>query len=248
MDKVQIIILAGGLGKRMANKELPKALTMLRGRPLLSYLLESVKKSGVCPRPVIVVGRMAEKIRETIGSNYTYVFQPKPLGTGHAVMCAQAELEGRVKDILVLYADQPLISPATIKRLAKTHLKEGQVITVGIVKVPDFNNWRAGFYDFGRFIRNQNGDLKGIIEKKDASFKQLSIREINPGYYCFQATWLWQNLTKLKNSNAQKEYYLTDLIKLAFGQGQKIASIVISPKEALGVNTAEQLELAERII
>lgn len=247
MDKVQIIILAAGLGKRMQNKELPKALVLLRGKPLISYLLDSIEKSGVCDKPVIVVGKGADLVKKELGSTYTYVPQAEQLGTGHAVMCAKDKLESKCQNILVLYGDQPLITSETINRLVDTHLADGQVLTIGTVKVPDFNDWRAGFYDFGRINRDAAGNMIGIVEKKDATAEQWNIKEINPGYYCFKADWLWQNLDKLKNNNAQKEYYLTDLISLACEQRQKIETVAVEPKEALGVNTEEQLVLLEKL-
>jgi len=247
-DKIKIIILAAGLGKRMNNKDLPKALIPLRGRPLASYILDAIKKSGVKTRPVIVVGKMAGLVEKELGSKHTYVFQAEQLGTGHALMVAKNELENKAENILVLYGDQPLITPKTIRKMVKTHLLEGSILTMGTVRVPDFNLWRAGFYDFGRIIRDNNEKIIGIVEKKDATSDQLRIREINPSYFCFRADWLWQNLDQLKNNNAQGEYYLTDLINIAFKQRQKITTVRIEPKEALGVNTEEHLKLIEKLI
>ena len=278
MDKIQIVILAAGLGKRMNNKDIPKALTPLRGKPLISYILSAIKDSGICEKPAIVVGHKSELVKRELGSNYIYVdqieplsasdggmatevvdlykdhptykFIPRPelLGTGHAVMKTKDKLKGKADDVMVLYSDQPLVSPKTIKKITTTHLDSGNVLTMGTVIIPDFNGWREGFYDFGRVIRNQSGKLQGIIEKKDANNEQLNIKEINPGYYCFKADWLWQNLDKLKNNNAQGEYYLTDLIDIAFQQGEEIATVEIDPKEALGVNNEEHLKLIEELI
>jgi len=112
-------------------------------------------------------------------------------------------------------------------------------------KVPNFNDWYQFFYDFGRIVRGKQGNIKEIIEKKDASPGQLDIKEVNPAYFCFQAGWLWENLAKIKNDNAQGEYYLTDLAKIAIDEGLRIDSIDINPKEAIGINTPEQLKLAE---
>jgi len=248
MDKVQIVVLAAGLGKRMNNQDLPKALIPLRGKPLASYVLEAIKKSGVRVRPVVVVGKMAGLVERELGPKYTYVFQAEQLGTGHALMVAKVELGNRADNILVLYGDQPLVAPRTIRKMVKTHLAEGSVLTMGIVRVTDFNFWRAGFYDFGRIVRDKDGKVIGIVEKKDATQDQLRIKEINPSYFCFQTQWLWQNLDRLKNNNAQKEYYLTDLIDIACKQGQKITTVSINPKEALGINTEEQLKLAEKLL
>lgn len=280
MDEIQIIILAAGLGKRMQSKDLPKALTLLRGKPLVSYLLDSIKKSGVCAKPVIVVGKMAEKVKAELGPAYTYVLQAEQLGTGHAVMTTKGvnlfkeelgptytyvhqaeqlgtghdvmttedELKGKVDDVMVLYGDMPFLTATSIKKLVAAHLAAGTVMTMATVKVPDFAEWRAGFSDFGRIIRDSQGKVCQIVEKKDADPKQLEIKEVNPSYFCFKASWLWQNLTNLKNNNAAGEYYLTDLLGLACQQGKEIATVEIEPKEALGINTEEQLKELEKLL
>ncbi len=248
MDKLKIIILAGGLGKRMNNPDLPKVLISLKGRPLISYLLEAVKKSGVCARPLIVVGAKAEMVKEAVGPECDYVLQPEQLGTGHAVMCAEPTLKNQAEDIMVLYGDQPLLRPGTIAELARTHLSSGKVLTMGTVTVADFNDWRGGFYDFGRVIRDDSGTVCSIVEKKDATASQLDIKELNPSYFCFKAAWLWPNLKELKNDNRQKEYYLTDLAAVACRQGPIIETVPVDPREAVGVNTDEQLKLVEQLI
>lgn len=245
---MKILILAGGLGKRMNNPDMPKVLISLNGRPLIDYLLAAIKKSGVCAKPTIVVGAKAEMVKATIGSEYDYVLQTEQLGTGHAVMCAAPELKGRAENVLVLYGDQPLMKAETIKKLAEAHLAGGKVLTMGTVTVPDFEDWRGGFYDFGRIVRDEAGKVIGIVEKKDATEEILKIKELNPSYFCFKADWLCQNLDNIKNKNNQKEYYLTDLIAIACRQGEEIATVAIDPKEAVGVNTEEQLKLVEELI
>lgn len=245
MDDIQIVILAAGEGKRMGNKKIPKALVPLKGKPLIKYLLESIKKSGVCSRPVIVVGNGADLIKEELGSDYTYSFQEEQLGTGHAVMAARDDLRS-MYDIMVLYGDHPLVSAETIKKITQTHLTQGQVLTIATAKVEDFNDWRQAFINFGRIVRDDQGNVNKIVEVKDATDEEKDIKEVNPGYYCFKADWLWQNLNKLNTNNAQKEYYLTDLIALALEQG--IETVEIEPKEALGVNTPEQLESIAKLV
>lgn len=280
MDKVQIIILAAGIGKRMKNKELPKALTLFKGKPLIKYLLESIKSSGVCKKPIIVIGQGADLIKKELGPAYTYILQAEPLGrghavmttkgvdlykkelgptytyiprpellgTGHAVMATEDKLKGKVDDVMVLYGDMPFLTTASIKKLATAHLTADTVMTMATVRVPDFADWRAGFADFGRIIRDSQGKVCQIVEKKDATPEQLEIKEVNPSFFCFKADWLWQNLSKLRNNNAAGEYYLTDLLGLACQQGQEIVTTEIEPKEALGVNTEEQLKLLEKLM
>ena len=247
MTQTQIIVLAAGHGQRMNNKILPKVLIPLEGQPLIKHLLIAIEQSGVGARPVIVIGQKAELVKESLGENYQYVYQTEQLGTGHAVLSAKPVLENQAENIMVLYGDHPYVSAQTIRNLAQTHQASNSVITMVTVKVSDFNDWRAGFYDFGRVIRDQAGGVVAIREKKDATPQQLEIKEGNPSYFCFKAEWLWSNLNKIKNNNSQKEYYLTDLAGIACQQGHKIATINIEPREALGVNTPEQLALIERV-
>ncbi len=247
-SQIQIVVLAAGHGKRMKNNNnLPKVLIPLKGKPLIKHLLTTIAQSGVCEKPLIVIGQKAKEVKEVLGPNYIYVFQKEQLGTGHAIACGRSQIEGEAKDVMVLYGDMPFISAETIKKLTKRHLAQGKVLTMATVKVSNFKSWRQGFYDFGRIIRDKKGKICQIVEKKDANKKQLEIKEVNPSYFCFKADWLWQNLNQLKNNNVQREYYLTDLAAVACQQGQEIATMVIEPKEALGVNTAEHLALVEKL-
>ena len=244
---MQIVVLAAGHGKRMENNELPKVLVLFRNKPLVQYLMEAIKASGVCEKPVVVVGQKAEQVKTALGPDYIYVLQTEQRGTGHAVAAARSVLEGKVDTIMVLYGDQPLISPATIKKIAEAHVNSSSVLTMATVTVPDFNDWRQGFYDFGRVIRDKAGKITAIVEKKDATTEQLETKEVNPSYFCFKAQWLWQNLEKLSDSNTQHEYYLTDLVGLACEQGEPITTVTVEPREALGVNTPEQLEFLSKV-
>jgi len=244
--KIQVIVLAAGQGKRMGDKNLPKVLIPFKGVPIIKHLLAAVKNSGVCAKPVIVIGQQAEAVKKELGPDYIYIYQAQQLGTGHAVMSAQKELAGKVQNIMVLYGDHPLVTSTMIKKLTDVHLQQGKVLTMATVSLPDFEGWRQVFFDFGRVIRDKNGRVIRIVEKKDATKKQLEIKEGNPSYFCFKADWLWANLAKLKNDNTQNEYYLTDLAKLACDQKQEVATVEIEPKEALGINTAKQLKLLEQ--
>lgn len=103
------------------------------------------------------------------------------------------------------------------------------------------------FSDFGKIIRGENGEIKGIVEIKDATEKEKEVKEVNVSYYCFDAKWLWSNIEKIVNKNKAGEYYLTDLVKMAFNENQKINSYIIkNPIEGMGVNTAEHLMVAEK--
>ena len=241
----QIIILAAGHGKRMQS-EIPKALTLFKNKPFIKHLLDTIKESGICDKPIIVIGQKGDQIRDFLGNNYNYAVQNEQLGTGHAVMCAE-NLVGNLDSILVLYADHPLVSKKTITDIINTHNNSKATLTLATTVVPDFNDWRSAFLSFGRIIRGQDKEISKIVESKDASEEEKNIKEVNPAYMCFNNDWLWENLKNLKNMNAQSEYYLTDLVSMSFSQNKIISTVQIEPKEALGVNTKEQLELLESL-
>ena len=147
MDKnqIKIIILAAGKGTRMKS-DLPKVLETAKGKSIIKYLLESIEKSGIGNRPIIVVGYGKEKVMEALGKDYDYVIQEEQKGTGHAVIITQKILENNADHIMVLYGDHPLISPETIKKLKDVHLSSSKKITMATFTVPDFDDWRAVFY------------------------------------------------------------------------------------------------------
>lgn len=228
------------------NADLPKVLVPLKGKPLIKHLLEAIAKSGVSPNPILVVGQKRELVMNKLGPTYRYAVQAEQLGTGHAVNSARQLAENQADHILVLYGDHPYVSAETIKKLSEAHIQSEGVLTVATVIVKNFDDWRAVFFDFGRIVRDESGQIVKIIERKDATDIEKQITEINPAYFCFKASWLWQHLSKIKKQNSQGEYYLTDLIGLAQNQGHIINSIAIEPREALGVNTAEQLIMLEK--
>lgn len=245
--KIQILILAAGKGKRMGGGDLPKVLQPILGQPMIIWLIDSVMKSGADPEPAIVVGHGTELVKQTLGDKYIYIEQKELLGTGHAVMQARSVLEGQAENVMVIYGDHPFLSAEMIKRLAQTHLREGKVLTTVTTTVPDFNEWRAPFRDFGRIVRDAQGRLVRNVEMRDATPEELRIKELNTSMYCFRASWLWPHLARLENKNAQGEYYLPDLLKLALDEGEEVATVAIDPKECLGVNSKEQLELVEKV-
>lgn len=242
-----IIILAAGKGKRMGG-DLPKVLRTVKNRPIISCLVDSVKKSGLVKKPMVVVCNEHNLVQETLGESCDYVVQSQQLGTGHAVASARSHFENQTKKIIVLYGDMPLIAPETVAKLATFKEADLSVLTLFTTEVKDFEDWRKSFYNFGRIIRNAAGEVIAIREKKDCSPQEIEIKEVNPGLYIFDARWLCRNLGKLDNKNAQGEYYLTDLVKLAMEQGHKINSIKIDAKECVGINTPEELALAESLI
>lgn len=242
-SNIGVVILAAGDGKRMKTG-IPKVMNLLKDEPLVAHVIKSVEQAGFGVKPTVIVCANHTLVQDYLGDRAAYVVQEKQLGTAHAVSCAESTLQGKAESVIVLNGDMPLISSGSLQHLAKMHEEYKDVLTMMTVVAPDFSGWRSQFADFGRIKRDETGNILGIIEKKDASPEELAITEINTSFFCFDAGWLWNNLKMLRNNNAQQEYYLTDLVKLAREQGRRIGTVSIDPKEAIGINTKEHLDIA----
>ncbi|HOX41707.1 MAG TPA: NTP transferase domain-containing protein [bacterium] len=251
MEKIAALILAAGKGTRMNEglaSPIPKVMFEANGEPLIYHSVSNVRKAGV-EKVVLVVGYRREMIEEYFGEEVEYAVQEEQLGTGHATAQAKPNLEGKSEAVLVCYGDMPLFKPETIKKLIDKFLNPpagGEKPTVAMLSVM-FDD--PNFWAYGRIFRDEKGEVVGIIEQKDCKPEELEIRECNPGFYIFDAKWLWENIDKLDPNNAQHEYYLTDMIVEARDQGKRIIAMPVSEEsEALGVNTVEQLKQAEEIL
>jgi len=241
----RIVILAAGKGKRMAS-ELPKVLIPLQGRPMIEYLLDSVVESSVDPRPIIVVSPDNISLMQETLKKYDleYVIQSEQLGTGHAVKITESFLTPEISRVVVLYGDHPFITSESIKKLASDKNK----LTLMPTLLPDFNDWRTNFYHWGRIILTPEGLVEKIVEFKDAEEKEKEVTRVNPGVMAFARDWLFENIEKLRNDNKQSEYYLTDMVKLAFLAQHPIGAIELEAHEAMGINSQEELAVALSLI
>lgn len=248
-NNFQVLILAAGKGKRMGAGDLPKVLVPLKNKPIVSYLINAVKTSGVCSKPILVIGKGAEKVRQTFGDEVGYVLQEEQLGTGHAVMVAKDALKD-AQDIMVLNGDHPLLSAETIKNLADTHLAKGGAVTIGTVLTDHFEGWKSELSSMAKVIRDDQGKIIKILEKEEFTEETKNFNEINPSYFCFKADWLWENIDKLKDVKAGlNEIPLPALIQIAFEQGHEVNSYVIKDtKQGLGINTSGQLSEIETLL
>lgn len=240
----QIVILAAGKGTRMGS-DVPKVLVMLHNKPLILHVLSELEKINQLAKPVIVVGYKSSEVRGVLGDGFLYAYQENQLGTGHALMCAEQSV--KAENILVLYGDMPFISAESLKKLLRAHNEKKVVMSMFTSVVKSFSDFPS-LEKYGRIIRNQYGQLSKITEYKDATTQEKSIVEINPGIYMFQTEWLWNHIGKLKNMNAQHEFYLTDMVELALLDGKEVQTLHIDPKEVVGINTPEELVFAEKII
>ncbi|RJP25946.1 MAG: UDP-N-acetylglucosamine diphosphorylase/glucosamine-1-phosphate N-acetyltransferase [Candidatus Abyssobacteria bacterium SURF_5] len=234
------IILAAGQGTRMKS-EIPKVLHKISGRPMIEYIVRTVRPFNPV-KLCLVVGYKEELVRRHFGESVLYVTQHEQLGTGHAVSQAKTELLGFKGDVLVLYGDVPLIKEETLQKLIEKHQKSNAGATLVTTRVSDSGG-------FGRIVRDRSRKIVRIVEEKDATSAQKRIREINPGIYCFKAGALLDALSKVRTSNSQKEYYLTDVIEILINDGKKVETVCTDDEtEIMQVNSRKQLVRLNRIM
>lgn len=238
MPILNIVILAAGAGKRMQST-LPKVLHCLAGRALLSHVIDTARllsPSKIC----VVVGHGGETVKQSSpGDDLIWVEQSQQLGTGHAVMQALPSLH-QSGVTLILYGDVPLIQAQTLHALLTKTQEGGCALLTAIMDDPT---------GYGRIVRDDSTQaIQAIVEQKDASTAQQQIREINTGIMAIPNAYLHQWLPKLENNNAQREYYLTDVVAMAVSQGIPVASAQVSRfSEVMGINSKRQLAELERI-
>ncbi len=242
MDAIKVVVLAGGKGTRLQSEQyhLPKALRVAYGKPLLGWVLDAlsfVRREDI----ILVVGFMKEAVMEAFPS-CVHVVQEPQLGTGHAVMCARAALEGFEGTVLICYGDMPLMRQASYEALLAAHMASGAACTL-LAGTSDRN------LAYGRILRDAEGNFLEIVEDRDCTPEQKQIPELNCGIYAFDAQKLLGALDRLTTDNAQGEYYLTDIPAILRRDGDlvKVYSRQLN-EELLGVNTLEQLQEAERYL
>lgn len=238
--KIHAVILAGGKGTRINARAIPKVLYPLNGRPMVGYVIDTLKKIGIT-KPIMVIGFQGQKVRETFGDRVSYVWQRKRLGTGHAVLQAKSLLAKKSGYTFVLNGDNPFFSGNTLRSMEKMQANTRAAIVIAACELPKQ-------YAYGRVILDKDGFVQRIVEQKNATEAEQRIRLKNAGAYLFDNQWLWQTISILKKDIISGEYYITDLIALAVGQGKRVAvTIIDDPHEAVGVNTHENLQEAERV-
>jgi bifunctional UDP-N-acetylglucosamine pyrophosphorylase / glucosamine-1-phosphate N-acetyltransferase len=233
---IEIVILAAGKGTRMRS-DIPKVMHTLAGKPLLAHVIDAALQ--LSPKQIhLVLGHGADQIKNHFADEtYNCVIQAQQLGTGHAVQQALPHLQDS-STVLILYGDVPLINPQTLTSLLA--LVTDSRMGLLTIKMRDPQG-------YGRIVRDDSGKIVAIVEQKDANAEQLKIKEINTGVMAIKAALLQKLLPQLKNNNAQREYYLTDIIALANQQGYEVEPLMTQSEiEVQGINTRAQQAQLER--
>lgn len=245
MDKnVKSIILAAGKGTRMKS-ETPKVLHKIFNKELLGYVIDEVNKTGEVSQNYVIVGHKAEEVENFIKKNYENakcLLQSPQLGTGHAAYQAFEDLKGFEGEVIILNGDIPLLTTETLKKFIENHRKNNAALSVLSAVFEDP-------YNYGRIIRDENGNLRAIVEEKDATPEQKAVKEINIGVYLLDWAKISPAFLSLDSNNAQGEYYLTDIVKWAISQGLKAQSYVLeNNEESFGINSKTHLAEAAKIL
>ena len=234
------IVMAAGKGTRMKSKN-SKLVQKIYGKEIVKRAVENAEKAGV-KDIVAVVGYKKEEVMKVLGDNIKYAFQDEMLGTGHAVMQAKEYLKGKKGKVLVLNGDVPLIRPETLNKLIEKSIENKEYATL-----------LTAIYDdptgYGRIVRDEGGNIEGIVEEKDTTEEQRKITEINAGIYCFDIEALLEALEKITPNNKQGEYYITDVIQIMNNRGLKTGAVIVEDNtEILGINDRIQLGILTKVL
>lgn len=241
--KMKAVVLAAGKGTRLESEamELPKALRMLCGKPLIRYVLDNL--DFLAPGDItIVVGFLKEKVIETIGGGYHYIEQKQLNGTARAALCAEPVIGNFKGPVLVCYCDMPFLRRETYRAMFDRHMETnaGNTLLAGRTHpIPPY----------GRLIRNAQGILSDVVEDSACTKEQLLIDEVNVGIQVLDGARMWDWLPRVDNDNPKREYYLTGVVRLLAKEGVRQEVVYLNDAtEMLGVNTAEDLRMAEGLL
>lgn len=236
------IILAAGKSTRMVT-DMPKVLHEVCGRPMLAYVVDACRAAGI-EKIIGVVGYQKDMVIDAFAGdgNITWVEQAEQRGTGHAAMVCRDALKDFDGNLLVIAGDMPLVRLETLELLVERHEKERSAVTLATAVLEDPSG-------YGRIARDEYGNLEGIVEDSDCTPQQKQIKEINPSYYCFDCKMLFKALDEIKPNNVKGEYYITDALHILIKSGHRaVALSAVSPEDAMGINSRQQLAEVGRIM
>ncbi|HET7826736.1 MAG TPA: bifunctional UDP-N-acetylglucosamine diphosphorylase/glucosamine-1-phosphate N-acetyltransferase GlmU [Anaeromyxobacter sp.] len=240
---VAAIVLAAGKGTRMKSSR-AKVLHELGGRPLAWYPVKRALDVGADP-VVVVVGHQAEAVEAALaaalpGAPIRFAIQTEQLGTANAVLAAKGALRGWKGPVAIVSGDTPLLEADTLRRVVAARAKAKAALAFATMTLEAPRG-------YGRVVRDAGGEPVRVVEEKDASRDERAIREVNAGLYCAEAEFLWKALSQVGKKNAQREFYLPDLVEIAARRG-RVAAVAVDPAEASGVNDREELARAGRVL
>jgi UDP-N-acetylglucosamine diphosphorylase/glucosamine-1-phosphate N-acetyltransferase len=241
-QQVAVIILAAGMGTRMKSDK-AKVLHALCGRPMIDYVVTTAKQISDAA-VILVIGHQARDVRQVVAQHHdvTYAYQTEQLGTGHAVQCALPLVPDSVADVIILCGDVPLLSANTLNRFLQAHQKAQRDISILGVTLQNP-------YGYGRLVMDAEHNLKRVVEEADATPSEKAIDTVNSGIYCVAKECLAAALPQITADNAQREYYLTDIIGIGYRAGHRLGVMVFgNEEEVLGINTLQELQRAEQIL
>lgn len=241
MENITAIILAAGKGTRMQSTDTNKVAMQVHGEPLLTRSINTLRRSGIS-NIVVVVGFAKDSVLKLLDPNIIVAEQLEQLGTGHAVSCALPKVPSDSDSLLIMNGDDSfLYTPETFKAFFETHKKNGAMITLITMESPNPTG-------FGRILRDESGNINGIVEEKVATDDQKAIKEINLGCYIIDKQYLIENIKDIKRNEVSGEYYITDLIDIISHHQGKIAGYKLTDAQWQGVNTREDLAAAENLL
>lgn len=242
--KTKAVILAAGLGTRMKSR-LPKVLHLLCGRPMLAYVIDAAREA-TGEKPLVVYSPATELIREVFADQAEFALQEEPRGTGDALRAALAAIGDDVEEVIVLSGDVPLIEPESVTWMIETRRARDAVMALAVTEGSDPTG-------YGRVVIEHGDAVARIVEEKDATEQERSIRQWNGGLYAFDASWLRRAVDRLTPSPATGELYLTQLVELAAADGVPATAVLEQEQgiwwdEFTGINDREDLAIVERQI
>ena len=241
MSDVHVVVLAAGKGTRMKSA-LPKVLHPVAGRPMLTYVLSAA--SQLTPQSItVVIGHEAQMVRQALANwpDVEFVVQEPQLGTAHALLITEPVLSSQKGTAVLLSGDTPLLRPETIAQLVHTHQSRRTALTLVTAVVDEPRG-------YGRILRS-GAQIARIVEEKDATPTERELREINAGVYAFELEGLFDALRRIGAENAQREYYLPDLVSIYRAQGSLVETVTVrDANEILGVNSRSELAAVSRVL
>lgn len=239
-----LVVLAAGKGTRINATDKPKVMFPLNGQPMIGLFVPIIGQLKPT-KTIFVIGFHGQQVIDylTQFGKYDYVWQKEQLGTGHAALQSKSILKGKEGITIIINGDNPLFSVITMQRMAQELRQQQAVLAISAAKLDPVQ------FPYGRIVRDKTGHVTRVVEAKNCSPLELRIPDLNAGLYVADNIWLMENLPKIKPNSVSQEYYITDLVEIANTQGERVIAVEVgAEKEAIGINTLENLQEAQQAL